>query len=260
MNRFTRAAMLCCGLLWAGEAHAADQPEVSRVAHVAQATAPAERMMLTVAPASVDGTTVEDTPPVPDSAPVAQNPVLEAGHIADATHTDSASGDPVTFLREVFTASELAAGGPVTVTWSTSTGGPPALVPDAPARYPECGGAPRCVLIDKAQWDAPGWTDNYNAMRVMIAHEWAHVLSMRYQQWLTPVQFFAFVPIHLLVNEECLADTIASIVLARGSFPPNETSDYIVHYDCESFWGLTAIIIRPQAEQLANDILAWASM
>ena len=95
-------------------------------------------------------------------------------------------------------------------------------------------------------------------MRVMITHEWAHVLSLRYQQWLTPAQYFAFVPVHLVVDEECLADTIASVVLARGGFPPNETADYTVHYDCESFWGPAAALIRPQAQSLAQTILAWA--
>ena len=257
MNRMMGAAVLCCGLIWATRADATEAPTVRAVEGMAVATAPAERMMLTIAAAPAPTTAaVEVAPPVPLPA---QHPVLAVGPIVDATHTDSASGDPLTFLREVYTTSELMAGGPVTVTWSTDTGGPPAVVPEAPSRYGECLGAPRCVLIDKAKWDAPGWTDNYDAMRVMITHEWAHVLSFRYQEWLTPAQYFDFVPVHGAVDEECLADTIASVVLARGGFPPNETADYVVRYDCESFWGAEADGIRPQAESLAGDILRWAN-
>jgi len=259
MNRMIGAAVLCCGLIWATRADAAEAPALADVTGMAVATAPAERMILTMAPVAGPApaaAVVEVAPPVPLPSP---HPVLAVGPIADQTHTDSPSGDPLTFLREVYTTSELSAGGPVTVTWSTATGGPPALVPEAPSRYTECLGAPLCVLIDRAQWDTPGWTDNYNAMRVMIAHEWGHVLSFRYQHWMTPAEYFAFVPVHAAVDEECLADTIASIVLARGGFPPNETADYIVHYDCESFWGAEADRIRPQAESLASDILRWAN-
>jgi hypothetical protein len=60
-------------------------------------------------------------------------------------------------------------------------------------------------------------------------------------------------------DEECLADEIASIILARDGLPPNETPDYTVHDDCESFWGGAADVIRPRAATLAAEVLAWAS-
>jgi len=48
--------------------------------------------------------------------------------------------------------------------------------------------------------------------------------------------YFARVKVYSRVNEECVADAIASIVLARGGFKPNETADYIVHYSCDEWW------------------------
>ena len=48
--------------------------------------------------------------------------------------------------------------------------------------------------------------------------------------------YFAWVKVYSRVNEECVADAIAGIVLARGGFKPNETADYIVHYSCDEWW------------------------
>ena len=50
MNRMIGAAVLCCGLIWATRADAAESPRVAEVTGMAVATAPAERMILTMVP------------------------------------------------------------------------------------------------------------------------------------------------------------------------------------------------------------------
>ena len=102
-----------------------------------------------------------------------------------------------------------------------------------------------------------------DANRVMISHEWAHVLSMRFQAWSDDAELAAWQPRHDAVNEECLADAVAALALQRAGLPGNETATYVVHYMCDDYWaglyGADAVPgMRIEASALAADLLAWA--
>jgi hypothetical protein len=187
---------------------------------------------------------------------------LTAGTIDDSTGVGRTNGDPITLLTEVYSANVLAAGGAVSIVTSEIPGGGAALVPFEPHSSPACGPQPRCILLSAVYWDSPdrGGTD---ANRVMISHEWAHVLSMRYQAWLDGATFAEWQPLHDAVNEECLADAVAALALQRAGLPGNETPTYIVHYMCDEYWtglyGPDAVTgMRTTASTLAADLLAWA--
>lgn len=175
-------------------------------------------------------------------------PALDAGVIVDAT------GDALGLLTETYTAHELAAGGQVTITFSPGLANT-AMVPYQPNDYPECLGAPRCILINEHDWKARP----YDGDRVMIDHEFAHVLSFRYQAQMYDFELAKWQPRHDRVNEECLADSVASLVLARGSFPPNETPAYTVHYMCDVYWQQRfGTDLSSESKALAEELLRWA--
>jgi hypothetical protein len=187
---------------------------------------------------------------------------LTTGVIQDTTGVGRINGDPTVLLSEVYSANVLAAGGGVSIVTSEIPGGGAALVPYDPRSFPVCGPQPRCMLVSASYWDSAlrGGTD---ANRVMISHEWAHVLSMRYRAWMDDVALAAWQPLHDAVNEECLADAVAALALARAGLPGNETSTYVVHYMCDDYWsglyGADAVPgMQAEAASLAADLLAWA--
>lgn len=187
---------------------------------------------------------------------------LTTGIIADSTGVGRINGDPIVLLAEVYSANVLAAGGGVSIVSSDIPGGGAALVPYDPPSFPACGAQPRCILLSAEYWDS-AVRGGRDANRVMIAHEWAHVLSMRYQTWVDDVTLAAWQPRHDAVNEECLADAVASVALARAGRPGNETPTYIVHYMCDDYWASvhgadTVATMQAEAALLANDLLAWA--
>ena len=187
---------------------------------------------------------------------------LTTGVIEDRTGTGKATGDPIVLLRQTYTAAELAAGGGVSIVFSDVPGGSPAMVPYNAAAFPACGPQPLCMLISPSYWANPG-SDPVNSNRVMVSHEWGHVLSFRYQQYLQGDELAHWIDRETAVNEECLADTVASTVLARGGFPGNETPDYVVHYMCDDYWaqryGADHVgEMRAQADALARGLLQWA--
>ncbi len=86
---------------------------------------------------------------------------------------------------------------------------------------------------------------------------------MRWQIWVDHVSLAQWRPRHDAVNEECLADAVALLALARAGLPGNETSAYVVHYMCDDYWsglyGPDAVAgMRIEASTLASDLLAWA--
>jgi hypothetical protein len=187
---------------------------------------------------------------------------LSGGSIVDSTGAGQLYGDPIVLLSEVYSIDVLAAGGGVSIVTSEIPGGGAALVPYDPNAFPACGPEPRCILLSAAYWSSPvhGGLD---ANRVMISHEWAHVLSMRFQAWADDNTLSAWRPRHDVVNEECLADAVAVLALQRAGLPGNETSEYVVHYMCDDYWaglyGADAVAgLRLEASTLAADLLAWA--
>lgn len=187
---------------------------------------------------------------------------LATGVIDDRTGTGKATGDPAALLRQTYTAAELAAGGGVSIVFSDVPGGSPAMVPYDARAFPACGPQPLCMLISPTYWANPG-RDPVNSNRVMASHEWGHELSFRYQQYLQGDELAHWIDQETAVDEECLADTVASIVLARGGFPGNETTDYVVHYMCNEYWaqryGADHVAqMRAQADALARGLLQWA--
>ena len=211
------------------------------------------------------------TPPGPtlgagDSLAVAPTGTraLKTGVIDDRTGTSKATGDPVTLLRQTYTTAELAAGGGISIVFSDVPGGSPAMVPYDATAFPACGPQPLCMLISPTYWANPG-RDPVDSNRVMVSHEWGHVLSMRYQQYLQGDELTRWIDRDMAVDEECLADAIASIVLARGGFPGNETPDYVVHYMCDDYWAQRygsdhVAEMRGQANALASGLLKWAAL
>lgn len=211
---------------------------------------------------------VEPTQPVPATTvpPVPSGDitphVIATGDIVDLTGDGNPTGDPLDLLRETFTSNELAAGGGVNIVYTQPPGGAQMMVPYYAASFPACGSQPMCIMINKPYWTDPG-ADPVNSNRVMISHEFGHVLAARYQTYMAPVDYFAWIKVYAKVNEECVADDIATIVLARGGFKPNETADYIHHYSCDAWWvqeyGADHLAeVKAQCLDLANDLLVWA--
>lgn len=159
-------------------------------------------------------------------------------------------------LGFLYTTNELVGGGPVTINWGPETDEVySARVPYTPNYYPECLGAARCILFSQVWWaNAGGQPDQEGARRVLVAHEFAHVLSLERKE--TDREYGKAVA---QVDEECLADAVASNVLARGGWPPNHTDGYVMHYDCETFWqDAYGESRQAQADSLAADLLHWA--
>jgi hypothetical protein len=187
---------------------------------------------------------------------------LAGGVIEDTTGIGRANGDALGLLTEVYTPGELAAGGGVSIVRREIPGGGAALVPYDPQTFAECGPQPTCILVSADYWDSV-LRGGRDANRVMISHEWAHVLSRRYQAWADDVALAEWSPRHDAVHEECLADVVAAEALQRAGLPGNETPTYTVHYMCDEYWagihGPDAVATtRTEAATLAADLLAWA--
>ena len=208
--------------------------------------------------ASSSGTTATtaSTPSSTSPRPIA------TGVITDSTGTGKATGDPLALLRQTFTPAELRAGGGVSIVNAAVPNNAPAMVPYNAAAYPVCGSAPMCILVNEAHWTNPG-QDPVNSNRVMISHEFGHVIAMRYQTYVPSAEYGAWFERYTMVNEECVADSIATLVLARGGFPPNQTSKYSVHYDCDAYWtehyGADHLAeMRAMSIDVASNLLNWA--
>lgn len=187
---------------------------------------------------------------------------LTTGSIVDTTGTGRANGDPIVLLEQVYSANVLAAGGGVSIATSEIPGGGAALVPYDATNYPACGPEPRCMLVSAGYWDSPD-RGGIDANRVMIAHEWAHVLSFRFQSWVDGATLASWIARRDAVNEECLADAVAALALQRAGLPGNETPTYAVHYMCDQYWsdhfGADAVEeMRAEAATLAADLLNWS--
>jgi hypothetical protein len=188
--------------------------------------------------------------------------ILTTGTIVDTTGVGRPNGDPLALLSEVYATSVLAAGGAASIVTSEVPGGGAASVPNDPRSFPECGPEPRCILLSAEYWDSE-LRGGRDANRVMVSHEWAHVLSIRWQAWVDDITLSAWQPRLDRVNEECLADAVAALALSRAGLPGNETPTYVVHYMCDAYWaglyGATAVPgMRLEATALASDLLAWA--
>lgn len=194
-----------------------------------------------------DATTQVGTQPAPTTTtiplPLPLTPV-----ITDYT------GQALAYLSESYTPAELAVGGDVTIVVSSNTGGI-AVVPYRANQFPECAGAITCIMV------APEWLNRGDYARVIIDHEWAHVLVLRRTQYLSGTDAAAaWIDSVNRVNEECLADAVASNVLARGWFAPNETPEYVAHYECEAYWAdRYGTSLADETAALAADLLGWAA-
>jgi hypothetical protein len=202
-----------------------------------------------------------DVPPVlPVSPPPA---VLASGAIRDVYDVAHPADGPLSLLHTTFTDNELRAAGGVSIVAHEIEGGYPALVPYTATAYSWCGPEPMCIIVAPSYWDNAG-RDPLNSHRVMISHEFAHVISMRYQHYIVGTFDEGLWRTRLgRVNEECLADVVASTVLARGGFLPNETPDYTVHYMCDDYWAVRfgadqVAAVRADAQAMADIELAWA--
>ena len=136
------------------------------------------------------------------------------------------------------------------------------MVPYDPSAFPACGPQSRCIVVSADYWDSP-LRGGIDANRVMISHEFAHVLSMRFQLWAGDAELAVWQLGRDAVNEECLADAVAALALQRAGLPGNETPTYVVHYMCDAYWadlyGADAVpAMRTEAAALAADLLAWA--
>jgi hypothetical protein len=202
-----------------------------------------------------------NAPNGPESMPTGAV-ALSSGTIDDTTGVGRANGDPIVLLAEVYSAQVLAAGGGVSIVASNIPGGGAALVPYDPLAFPACGPQPRCIVVSADYWDS-ALRGGLDANRVMISHEWAHVLSMRFQAWSGDAELATWLPRRDAVDEECLADAVAALSLQRAGLPGNETPTYVVHYMCDAYWaglyGADAVPgMRAEASALAADLLAWA--
>jgi hypothetical protein len=197
---------------------------------------------------------------------------IPVGEISDRTEPDNPAGEPLVLLEQMYTINQLRAGGGVAIIaglqgfgaceLDPEYGCAPAMVAHDPADYPECGSEPLCILLDSDWWNStkPSAVD---ANRAMIGHEWAHVLSMRYQAAIPMAEYDAWMERRNLVHEECLADAVNTIALARSGNPPNTTQDYEVRYQCAQYWvdkyGAERLQeLETLAADLAIALLDWA--
>jgi hypothetical protein len=175
------------------------------------------------------------------------------------------TGEVLPMLEEMYTTAELIGAGPVGINWVSPETQAAQLAdpaygyvfsfsPNQPAKYPECGGQGRCILLNPHWWTGSGWPDQAGANRVLAAHEFAHVLSLKRKRVDTP-----YGKAVNRVDEECLADAVAALVLARGGYPPpRNLPDYDVGYQCEEHWTSTyGESRRAEADALAANLLHW---
>ncbi|MEY2553875.1 MAG: hypothetical protein QOC57_1735 [Ilumatobacteraceae bacterium] len=210
----------------------------------------------------VTGYLLGDQAPNGPDAPAPGRNALAVGRIDDRTGSGQPNGDPIVLLRQSYTANQLAAGGAVALIRTEIEGGYPAMVPNNATAFPACAPEPMCVMVAPSSWDRAR-VAAVDANRVMISHEWAHVLSFRYQQWMDTVAYADWQPRHDSVNEECLADAVAAIALEGAGLPGNETPDYVVHYMCDQYWldtfgGARLTAMQAEAHSLAVGLLDWA--
>lgn len=167
---------------------------------------------------------------------------------------DYTSGVVLPLLEELYTEDEIKSGSPLTINWMDESLTYSAFVPPNPGHYRECQNTQWCMLFNVNWWTNSGWGDQPSANRVLVAHEFAHVLSL--QRKLSDDDYTNHVN---NVDEECLADAVAAIVLEREGFRPAVTDDYNVAYQCETFWIETYGESRAKyARDLAVDLLHWA--
>lgn len=167
--------------------------------------------------------------------------VLANGEITDTT------GFVVSLLRELYTLAELRAGGEVIIR-TADTGIYRAWV----LWNGLCVDAPICMEINPTKWP----TETVESNRAVIAHEWAHVLTARYQAQMTAGEHRRFDEAFLLVDQECMADSLAATILDRQGFPPSAT-----RYQCSPYWigkQLEPIEMEQLSLLLAQTVLSWA--
>jgi len=167
---------------------------------------------------------------------------LDGGEVADTTGLAVAP-----LLSEAYTPAQVAAGGEVLIRTSDDLGIYAAWVLWGGL----CAEAPICIEVDPVRWHAS--TVEHN--RAMVAHEWAHVLTARYQAQMTVAEARRFNEPLDLVHRECMADSLAALVLADNGFPPSDG-----RYRCDEFWGADkAAEMEDLSTALAQTVLAWAS-
>ena len=129
----------------------------------------------------------------------------------------------------------------------------------------------RCILFSPKFWNMQrNQLAADGARRSMTAHEFAHVLSMRYQQWLPPSAAQAWSSLRDTIGEECLADTTAEIALVGAGFWGRHGGPehlYTTGYNCDDdthgWWASTygperVSALREQTNRLAAALLLWA--
>jgi hypothetical protein len=171
------------------------------------------------------------------------------------------TGVSLPLIEEVFSPAELAGAGSVTIAWAESYDLPSAMVPYNSSSFPECANIDgvtfpeRCVLVDADWWpEAGGYAPMEPTLteyrRALLAHEFAHVLSLERKDVDRTYGYAVN-----RVDEECLADKVAAHVLVRAGYLPPA-----VHYQCTDFWFQAYGEDRSyEAGALALDLLRWAA-
>jgi hypothetical protein len=174
------------------------------------------------------------------------------------TEIQDHTGEMTKALLETFTDEEMAGAGPVVINWAENTDvvyG--AMVPYNASNFKECGDASRCVLFNKTWWNTLSLYGDYeeDVKRIYVAHEFGHVLSLERKE--VDAEYAAAVK---RVDEECLADAVATYVLDRNDWLPSTTDHYNIAYQCTQFWADTYHEDRGmEALALAEDLLYWAA-
>lgn len=220
--------------------------KIARVAALAAALAVASSL----AGSSADQ--VGHQPPDQEAAPLSLSGALRVAYVLASssnseprTHGDNvydATGVALTPLLETFTDEELAGAGPLAIVWATHDMNS-AFVPYYPSNYPECLGVERCIILSRTRWVNDGLTGGVNLRRNVIAHEFGHVLSFER----TDDDRVEYPRQSQALGEECVADGIARVTLARNDWPA-PTSFYASCADR-----------TVAADALAEDLLVWAA-
>jgi hypothetical protein len=175
---------------------------------------------------------------------LSQYPVV---HLPPGEVTDVSGLGVLALLHDLYSPAEMAAGGEVLIR-TADTGIYAAWV----KWNGLCGNdAPICIEVNPTFWA----TTQTN--RAVMAHEWAHVITNRYQQQIAGAQATRFNQPLDLVNQECMADSLAAIVLARGGFPPS-----LGRYQCDVYWtgqGHDPVEMERLSGALAQTVIAWAA-
>lgn len=166
------------------------------------------------------------------------------------------TGEAYSYILDTYNDAEIAAAGHVVISFVDNDPDEyAAMVPWTSKAFPECQNAPRCILIDTSWWELwTSWEYGEDVIRVIMAHEFAHVLDMQRRKedktWAGKVN---------QVNLECFADSVTDIVLARGGWRPSVTDDYNNKYQCEQYWVNThGYSLAAESTALAEDLLLWA--